>query len=59
MNGGVSIVLACVAGWVLVSGRLGRLSVTATGNPYPRSLAAAPLRKGQRALIRDLGYDLA
>lgn len=37
----------------------GRLSVTATGNPYPRSIAAAPLRDFQRSLIGQLGYDVS
>ncbi len=55
MNGGVSIVLACVAGWVLVSGRLGRLSVTA---PIVLALAGLVLGSGANSPVHvNLGTE--
>ncbi|MGE3689833.1 MAG: glycosyltransferase family 2 protein [Novosphingobium sp.] len=35
-----------------------RLQVMATGNPYPRTLSAAPISPGQREQVRLLGYEL-
>ena len=55
MNAGVSIVLACVAGWVLVSARLGRWSVTA---PIVFTVAGLLLGSGANSPVRlNLGAE--